>query len=148
MEEVYRDKLQEETRGAAAAREEKRKLELELNQLKNQLAGEDALRERLEREIIQEVELLAVLDGDSNSFKSLLELYKNDPTELPLEVIRLLTDSKRTEAEDRERIVKLVQGKKVQLSGVKRLEVQAVEQLVMLLGTVSTELRLKDQAVQ
>jgi hypothetical protein len=108
LEEVYRDKLQEETRGAAAAREEKRRLELELNQLKNQLAGEDALRERLEREIIQEVELLAVLDGDSNSFKSLLELYKNDPTELPLEVIRLLTDSKRTEAEDRERIVKLV----------------------------------------
>lgn len=105
---MYRDKLQEETRGAAATREEKRRLELELNQLKNQLAGEDALRERLEREIIQEVELLAVLDGDSNSFKSLLELYKNDPTELPLEVIRLLTDSKRTEAEDRERIVKLV----------------------------------------
>lgn len=94
--------------------------------------------------------MLAALEGNghSNEYGELIELYKDNISELPLEVIRVVVNAKRTEAEDRERILRLVETRKLQLTNGKRLEVQVVEQLTQQLNMASSELRIKDQASQ
>lgn len=60
----------------------------------------------------------------------------------------MVADNKRVEMEDRERILKLVESRKLQFVGYKRVEVQVVEQLIQMLSGAATELRLRDQAAQ